>query len=100
MTESKKNKLRFTLRMNPNDPVQMAATRILNTKGHRISDYIAHTVLAYEGIQQNNLSASDLVLSEDKNAIKQSHETIPSDTKEPPDSMFSMLDGLGDLKKI
>jgi len=44
---SKKYDCRFSLRMNQKDYVQAEATRILNSKGHCISEFVARAVVAY-----------------------------------------------------
>lgn len=46
---SKKDDMKFTLRMNASDPAQVITARILNTKGHHISEFVARAVMAYTG---------------------------------------------------
>lgn len=43
----KSDEYRFTLRFNPENEMHVAAARILNSKGHGISEFVAQAVMAY-----------------------------------------------------
>lgn len=102
METGKKENYRFSLRMNPEDPIQKAAAEILNTKGRRISDYVARAVMALAKQEQLDYNLPESEISEDTKTKSNTSAPPTAQQKTPcapqSNSMESMLDGLGALK--
>lgn len=111
MPKNKKDKMRFTLRMNSDDPIQAYTAMILNTKGHGISNFVAHAVASYMGGEPDELRPASPALSlQSRNApasqreqeappVQANNPQLSKKKEEPtPDIMLAMLDGMGDLK--
>lgn len=100
---SKKHNLRFCLRMNPCDPTQVASARILNTKGHGISEFVARAIMYYAVKNEDELKAAGILFPTEKkpeNDVTSAPQTDALAVKKEPDSMRAMLDGLGNLLPV
>lgn len=103
---SKKYDCRFSLRMNQKDYVQAEAVRILNTKGHCISEFVARAVVAYAGVNALESHAkvvrnpaTECEIKIDKSSAE-GRQTVPENNGRSQDSMHAMLDGLGDFNHV
>jgi cytochrome c-type biogenesis protein CcmE len=88
--------------MNQKDYVQAEAVRILNTKGHCISELVARAVVAYAGdnyIPKAVNNAGETQKQPEKH--ENTYQTITSGSAvKTKGNMTSMLGGLGDLLPV
>jgi hypothetical protein len=100
MGKTKKDDYRFSLRMNPDDPVQEAVARVLNTKGHCISDFIARAVFAYMGgntPESAPISCANTPASRQAQPSKGKQNSDSIEAIKATESMRAMVEGLGEF---
>jgi hypothetical protein len=90
MQNDKKDNLRFTLRMNPCDPVQRRAAQILNGKGRHISEFVA------QAITEKADKAGPMYTPQQQTPSNAGAE--PKQEKSADDKLNAMIEGLGDFK--
>ncbi|MFT9057630.1 MAG: hypothetical protein ABF449_13690 [Ethanoligenens sp.] len=84
MPKSKKNRMRFSLSMNENDPVQAAAGRVLNSKGRSISEFVAQAIVAYLGGNPNEIYLKRAVVTSSHNEKTAPPQTLTKPPQAPP----------------
>lgn len=84
MSESKKNRMRFSLSMNENDPVQAAAARVLNSKGRSVSEFVAQAIIAYLGGNLKEIYLKQAAFTPSQNEKTEPPQTLTKPPQAPP----------------
>jgi hypothetical protein len=116
--KGKRDQYRFTIRMNPEDPSQAEAAKLLNEKGRYISAFVAEAVISFQkvNVSVQPFMARDEVVKYIESALDQrlgttagnleQHKQIKYGNeqgkqkeadKQNVASMNAMLDGMGNL---